>query len=212
MGTFAPVCPCRLLHDFFPLPWISTLATEKLHIFAELSASAFDVNSSANSEVSRYESCSEQHGSNLFLCVRLCCIFKFIGCCVHLISCLGRSDLRGLTQTGSDSVWKQIRQSGVVLLGSSDAATDQNGGDWLSCARRSCFMDAVCGNWVIGLHCSTLPPAVSTGTAVFGRYSKASRIHAEIRGVDHERASNSSSWLLLYCCINSKTSCSIFSL
>lgn len=62
-----------------------------------------------------------------------CVVFlKITGCCAHLISCLGRSDLRGLTCTGSEVVRKYtwrvppVEQSRVALMGRSGVAALQS--------------------------------------------------------------------------------------
>lgn len=61
-----------------------------------------------------------------------CVVFlKFTGCCAHLISYLGRSDLRGLTCTGSEVVRKYtwhvppVEPSRVALLARSSVAALQ---------------------------------------------------------------------------------------
>lgn len=105
--------------QFLPLPWIGTLPSEKLHVFSQLSAfnvyscPSFGRNSSGNSNLSCYNSCCEVCGSKLWDSLyfqlkarRLCCVFKFTGCCVRLISCLGQTYLWDWCEQGATALEK----------------------------------------------------------------------------------------------------------
>lgn len=84
----------------------------------------------------------------------LCNVLKFTGCCERLISCLGRSDLRGLTKNTKIEparIWRAAALATAFqchAAASANAKIDYDGSDLLRDVRRVTFSlaDRVCGN------------------------------------------------------------------